>query len=265
MPEGPPPYYLVDRNAWDFAKYGPNDSIRFNVDLEEAVQGLWQEIERRGGDIWIAFFHKPMFQSGVATIVSLFEGGQTNYHAEVWFGDRVAVMAVAGRVGLLPWYFRLDSVKELVKLPFKNRELAFRVCVDTVRQAHGVAYSDHYMEMLGKTLHLPAGRDYDEERPGTWKGGVHCSQLTLLYIKRCVRHGAVELEGGARRALLQTHSATCLPCELRALLQAAFGARLETKIIGPEPVEEYLKCMDLWEDRRITPWLEDLGEEEESI
>jgi hypothetical protein len=262
---GPAPFYLVDQNAWDFEEYGPEKPIIFNVNLEAAVQDVWDEIVRRGCDMWVVFYHKRLFSARISTVVSLFEGGNSNYHVEVWFGNRVAVLAVSEKVALMPWYFRRHSHKEIVRLPYKNKELAFRIAVDIVRRAQNTHYSEHYLEMLGKVLRVPPGRDYDEERPETWTSGAHCSQLTLLFLKRCVRHGALPLEGDARRRLLGTYSHTCLPCELRVLMQSLWGDELKTKVIEPDSAEESLEFEALWDTRKPTVWLEPASEEERGI
>jgi hypothetical protein len=126
----------------------------------------------------------------------------------------------------------------------------FRLGVDMVRRCHkgDVCYKGH----LWKNLECGAcralyrrdladrwvcGDDYDEERPETWTKGVHCSQIVLLFLKRCMRHGAL---APARDSLLfmGTYSPTCMPAHLRALLDLMWdGLSVETRDMYRLPKE----------------------------
>ena len=68
------------------------------------------------------------------------------------------------------------------------------------------------------------GKDYDDERPETWGKGVICSQLVLLFLKRCVRHGILELSEADKLVLLCTYSHTCLPKQLKDMVCRLWGA-----------------------------------------
>jgi hypothetical protein len=66
-------------------------------------------------------------------------------------------------------------------------------------------------------------RDYNPDRPDTWIHGVHCSQLVLLFLKRCVLRNALYIPQQHREKFLQTYSYTCLPLDLRTLLWEIWG------------------------------------------
>ena len=265
-----PPFYTVDRDAWDFSRYDPDGTIVFNVELESAVQHILGEFRARGSTLEVAFYDCCLFEDRVSTAIALWQGGSPTYHTELWLGAQLAVLATSSveGVNLFPWGLD-ERRREAVRLPFADPELAFRVCVDTVRrcQAGGVRYSAHYLWMalhgMRDVFGVPSGGDdYDEERPETWTGGVHCSQLVLLFLKRCVRRGALRLEGSARRRLLGTHTHTCLPRELRLLLQELWGPSLTAREV------EYPSraALDLWYDpflnRKSPPPLPPCKEEE---
>jgi hypothetical protein len=61
--------------------------------------------------------------------------------------------------------------------------------------------------------------DLDCMRPDTWER-IYCSQLVLLFLRRCVLSGIL---GGADAGMLwSVNSHGCSPARLRALLGSAF-------------------------------------------
>jgi len=246
------PFFLVDNDTRDYALYDADQSYaKFNPELESAVRHMEGAILDRGGVIQVAFAKLPLFEQFDATCVSLMQDGNPMYHAEVWFGENV-VQIGAGQRGIdlysLP---RKDGLWEVVRLPFADPCLAFRLAVDIVRRCHkeDVCYDDHLWKNLECGLcralwvrdmadRWVCGDDYDEERPETWTNGVHCSQIVLLFLKRCVRHGAL---APARDPLffLNTYSHTCMPAQLRVLLDLMWGDRLvvETRDMNHVPKE----------------------------
>lgn len=243
MPYSPHrPFFLVDTDTRDYELYDATlNYARFNSDLESAVQHLERAILDRGGVIQVAFARLPLFRQFDATCVSLMQGGNPLYHAEVWFGENV-VQIGAARTGISLYSLpRQDGQWEVVTLPVRDPRLAFRLAVDTVRRCHkgGVCYSDHFWQNFecgacrafykrDRADRWVCGDDYDEERPETWARGVHCSQVVLLFLKRCVRHGALA-PASDPVYLLGAYSHTCLPAELRALLPLMWGDRISVE------------------------------------
>lgn len=252
------PYFTTDRDALDYQVYSYDEGYAvFSPKLESTVRHLVQAIKDRGDTIHIAFIKIPLFKQFDSTCVSLMQGGDPTYHAEVWFGENVVQLGATSSGVALYSLPRQDSVWEIVKLPFKDTELAFRLCVDIVRSCNrkGIHYQEHFWQNLecgvcravcGRDLadRWVCGDDYDEERPDTWTRGVHCSQVVLLFLKRCVRHGVLPASAGERLFFLRTYSHTCLPKQLRGLLDVMWGDRLtvETRDMDNVPHE----VMERW-------------------
>jgi hypothetical protein len=247
------PFFVEDTDTRDYDLYDASRRYAiFTPDLESAVRRLARAFLDRGGAIHVAFTRLPMFRQFDATCVSLAQGWDPLYHAEVWFGEDVVQLGASSRGVNLYSLPRQDGVWEVVRLPFTDPELALRIGVDTVRgcQKGGVQYGEHLWQNLDAACRLLydgdladrwGGRaDYDEERPETWTGGVHCSQFVLLFLKRCVRHGAVA-PASDPLFLLGTHSHTCLPGHLRGLLDLMWGGRLSVQTRDLDSVPEEVR------------------------
>ncbi len=123
----------------------------------------------------------------------------------------------------------------MVSLPFTDVLLAFRIAVDITLKCNGerIGYNSHVMPVLKHVISrilIPGHQedrgikgDYDADKPETWCRGVHCSQLTLLFLKRCIVRNALYIPQKHRDMFLKTYSFTCLPDSLRALLMEIWG------------------------------------------
>jgi len=181
--------------------------------------------------------------------VTAVELGSPIVHCEVKLGDHVARMVfgeLPGGVGLAQSPPVERDIWELISLPFKNPRKAFELALDIVvahrRRTPAVSTTAQFFEEYFKLNYHPwetlqhfmcrllvgghgendfdaSRKDYDEERPGEWTRGVHCSQLALLFLKRCVRADALHIPPEHRRRFLSVYSFTCMPCGLNALLK----------------------------------------------
>lgn len=186
------------------------------------------------------------FEYAAITAVEL---GSPIVHCEVYLGDHVARIVsgdIAGGIGLVQSPSEERDIWELISLPFKNPRKAFELALDiiVVHRRHTPTGSttarffeeyfklnfhpwetlQHFMCRLlvvghGENDFDASGKDYDEERPGEWTRGVHCSQLVLLFLKRCVRAEALYIPPEHRRRFLSVYSFTCMPSGLNALLK----------------------------------------------
>lgn len=235
------PYWAVDPYRWDIPYinfYGRGAEVTFGVSKEATVQHLLSAIRERGSVIYIGFCYSCTEGNFEEDIIRLAQFGTSQItHASVWFGEHVTTMAVGGECGVVMTQSPLNYGRwELAPLPFTNVPLAFRIGVDIVLKCNrqGVCYRDQrwtvFMHMM-KRLLTPGFRekitqnDYDPDKPETWSHGVHCSQLTLLFLKRCVLRGALYIAPRHRERFLNINSFTCLPASLRALLAEVWVGR----------------------------------------
>ena len=234
------PYWAVDPCRWDISYlyfHGRDPEVSFDVTKEATVQHLLSAIQHRGNKIYIGFtFYDAKIddKNMQLDIIQLAQFGKNIYHSCVWLGEHVTTLAVGRNVRMVqsPLFY---GRWELVSLPFTNVALAFRIAVDITLKCNNedIHYSDHRMTVLWHMmarLFIPGHKedrgvkgDYDPDSPETWSRGVHCSQLTLLFLKRCVVRNALYIPPQHREMFLQTYSFTCLPASLRALLGMIWG------------------------------------------
>ena len=233
------PFWAVDPYRWDMPDLHFNrqrGEVTFSVSKEATVQHLLSAIRERGDRIYIGFtyYDANTERNWEEDTIQLAQFGSNLTHASVWFGEHVTTMAV-GDYGVLMTQSPLNYGRwELVPLPFTNVPLAFRIGVDIVLKCNreDVCYNDQrwavFMHMMARLL-KPGytgkhnAKDYDPDKPESWSNGVHCSQLTLLFLKRCVLRNALYIPQQHLDRLLKTNSYTCLPVDLRALLREIWG------------------------------------------
>ena len=244
------PYWAVDPYRWDiYSMYFQGDSVdvRFNVTKEATVQHLLSAIQQRGNRLYIGFtYYNPKQEKDFEEdVVQLAQFGKNICHSCVWFGEHVCTLAADSRTGLIMTQSPLNYGQwELVSLPFTNVPLAFRIGVDIVIKcnAEGIHYTPQTWQVLWHVmtrLFVPGSgkdenphTDYDADKPETWTKGVHCSQLTLLFLKRCIIHNALYIPSRHRGDFLNIHSFTCLPARLRALMAGVWGGVGEFRDYG---------------------------------
>lgn len=231
------PYWAVDPCRWDMAYmhfYRKYAEVRFDVSKQDTVQHLLSAIRQRGDRIYIGFtyYDQTSDRNSDEDIIQLAQFGGNICHSCVWFGEHVTTMAAGDAISMVQSPLNYGRW-ELVSLPFTNVPLAFKIGVDIVLKCNNnnIGYNDQrwsvLMHMVARLL-IPGqkevtGTDYDPDKPETWTHGVHCSQLTLLFLKRCVLHSALYIAPQHRERLMLTHSFTCLPVSLRALLAGIWG------------------------------------------
>ena len=78
--------------------------------------------------------------------------------------------------------------------------------------ALNLAYNSRDLWQCCVKVALPFESDLDCERPDTWRpGGVFCSQVALLLIRRLARMGVIRLPDRQARGVEQTNSRGCSP------------------------------------------------------
>ena len=234
------PYWAVDPYKWDISflnMHSTHADVFFDIDKEATVRHLQTAIANRGNRIYIGFQQYDSRDARYAQndILQLAQFGSNLIHTSVWFGEHVTTMAV-GDCGVVMTQSPLNQAKwELIQLPFTDTALAFRIGVDIALKCNKecIKYSDHRWTVFGRVLSklfIPGytepqnSHDYDPDKPETWKWGVHCSQLTLLFLKRCALRNALHVPQIHRQRLMATNSYTCLPVDLRQLIQTIWGA-----------------------------------------
>lgn len=234
------PYWAVDKHKWDISYLNMHSTyaeVNFDIQKEATVRHLLQAIADRGNKIYIGFqYYDPAYKRYTETdIIQLAQFGSKLIHSSVWFGEHVTTMAVGSECGVVMTQSPLNRAKwELIQLPFADVELAFRIGVDIALKCNKeyISYKDHRWTVFGRVLSRlfipgytePQNKlDYDPDKPETWQWGVHCSQLTLLFLKRCVLRNALHIPPQHREKLINTNSYTCLPADLRGLIQHIWG------------------------------------------
>jgi hypothetical protein len=235
------PYWAVDPCRWDIYRLdftGTSGSVYFDVSKEETVQHLLSAIQQRHNRLFIGFTHYDHAKEKdfEYDVIQLAQFGKNICHACVWFGEHVCTLAAGSDVGLQMTGSPLNYGRwELVSLPFTDVPLAFRIGVDIVLKCNegGIKYKPQTWQVLWHVmtrLFVPGSGedsgnspDYNPDRPETWTKGVQCSQLVLLFLKRCILHNALHIPPRHRERFLRVHSFTCLPARLRVLLAEVWG------------------------------------------
>jgi hypothetical protein len=228
------PYWATDSHRWDihYMRFIKNEpQVTFDVEKEDTVKHILEAIHHRGDKIFIGFTYYDSKSEYYREyeIIKMAQFGGTICHACMWFGEHVTTLSAGRSIQMVQ--SPLEYCRwELVSLPFVNVPLAFRIAVDIVIKCNkeDICYNAHSMSVLGHVmarLFIPGHKedqwvkgDYDANKPETWSGGVHCSQLTLLFLKRCIIHNALLIPSQHREMFLNTYSFTCLPASLRALV-----------------------------------------------
>lgn len=238
------PFWAVDPDKWDFSdlRIVSNGAyVTFDVSKEDTVRHLLTAIQQRGSKIYIgfAFYDRRKEWDLEEETIQLAQFGSDMYHSCVWFGEHVTSLAAGSELGVKMVQSPMNYGRwELVSLPFTDVALAFRIGVDIVNKCNekNIRYNDNRWTILMhimRRLLIPGyrtetgieyvKRDYDPDKPETWIHGVHCSQLVLLFLKRCVLRNALCIPPQYRDEFLQTYSYTCLPVDLRVLLWKIWG------------------------------------------
>lgn len=153
-------------------------------------------------------------------------------HAEIWFGCNVGRVIQTEHGAFITTLEPSKGGWDIVTLPFKDTLAAFRIINKLILSAacNHVRYGLYLLKLINHVLaqwldvddlveieHPPD--ELNPLEPATWKHGVFCSQLVLLFLKACVLNNAIEIEDcTAKRRFLETYTHTCLPTDLHALL-----------------------------------------------
>lgn len=89
-----------------------------------------------------------------------------------------------------------------------------------------IPYNNRDLWQCAIPLILPYERDLDCMAPASWtKGGVFCSQLCLLVLRRLVLQGALSVQPPLTSSLVRTNSRGCSPNALHQLLLEKKGTK----------------------------------------
>jgi hypothetical protein len=86
--------------------------------------------------------------------------------------------------------------------------------------AAGIPYNTADLWQCCVPLFLPFETDLDCARGDTWRGGVFCSQLACLLLRRAARDGCLPVSPAVRARLESVNSRGCSPNALFRLLRA---------------------------------------------
>jgi hypothetical protein len=115
--------------------------------------------------------------------------------------------------------FPMNSDKwECIRVPLKGGRPTYNAVYAWVLQLIALRLSYNERDLIQCCIRgfLPFEKDYDCENPNEWEkmGGVYCSQVCLLLLKRLVRHAYISLPVNIE----SVHSMGCSPNDLYRLL-----------------------------------------------
>ena len=238
------PIFQIDTDAWDYIRYDKEfnlyilDTITSNARAYNVIQSL---IESRSASVYIAFYRRPPFYSWDQTALYLAQNCDTLAHSAIWFGEDIAEIMISSNYGIA---FKTlppdpDVEWELIALPFngteavvKAFEIANYIVIQTSKQYIGYGYralrviESALLRLIGKLDYTCAEDDFDYRHPETWIGGVHCTQLVLLFLKRCVEEGLLPIQCSKKRQhFMNLNSHVHMPCDLMKLLADLWGSQ----------------------------------------
>ena len=202
-------------------------------------------IESRSAPIYIAFYRRPPLYSWDHTALYLAQNGDTLAHGAIWFGEDIAevISSCAFGIALKALPPEPDLTYQLIRLPFKGNEATVKafehanfIINETSRKYIGYGYKTlrvieaTLLRLIGKQgcMQDSTEKDFDYNFPASWIGGVHCTQLVLLFLKRCVADDLIEIEcEETRNHFMNFNSHLCLPCDMMALLEEVWGPKLQ--------------------------------------
>jgi hypothetical protein len=233
------PIFQIDTNAWDYIRYDKEfhlyilDTVSASARAYSVIQNL---IENRSASINIAFYRRPPFYSWEQTALYLAQNCDTLAHSAIWFGEDIAEMMISDAYGIAFKTLPPDPEVEweLFRLPFNGTEAVVRafeianyIVIQTSKQYIGYGY--RALRVIESTLFRLIGKqecmldctedDFDYRHPETWIGGVHCTQLVMLFLKRCVEERLISIPCNEKRQhFMNINSHVCMPCDLMDLL-----------------------------------------------
>jgi hypothetical protein len=226
--------------------------VKYNVSINHIALNLRKKVLAHGNRIMVGSYRLLGGKEGwKRQAVSMVQLDEPIIHMGICLGDNVAFLSVGDSVSLyqMPPEFCTWEMREL---PFADVDLAVRIVIDTVLQCWDcdVGYNCHLLENIehmlcrliwsehgeydyyysAKTTATTRG-DYDFNSPDTWRRGVHCSQLVLLVLKRCVKHGALKIEDpGLEEEFLSVYSHTCCPGPMDRLIDRVWPQTKHFKV-----------------------------------
>jgi len=233
--------FILDQDLNDYIVFCKPYAFYLIDTISESSNGLnliKQAIIQRKSEIYIAFYRRPEFHSIEQACIQTAQSGHTTAHAAVWFGQDVVELVSCSQNGI--WLSPLPPCTlvcwEGIRLPFKDVLGALDVANEIIKvsQKAGVVYGYNALRVveyivagmvrIKRILEGEWPEDYDFKDPTTWTNGVHCTQLVLLFLKQCVFAGCIEIEDkNKRKRFMERNSHTCMPYDLRLLLQETWG------------------------------------------
>lgn len=85
--------------------------------------------------------------------------------------------------------------------------------------ALNIAYNSHDLWQCCVQIALPFETELDCDQPETWKGGVFCSQVSLLLLRRMMRNNLIATNPTLKQDIESIHSRGCSPNTLFGILK----------------------------------------------
>ena len=205
----------------------------YDVRFKRISDHLRAKVKANGNCISVMSFRlRPIIDEMEIRAISAVQLNDPIVHMNLCLGDNAAFLSAGDdsvRLYQLPSRFRQW---EMCLLPFCDVDLGVRIMIDTAIQCQrcNVNYNSHALQNIEHMLcrlwtsdheecDCNTQGDYDFDEPDTWKHGVSCSQLVLLVLKRCVKHGAIRIaDENPRNEFMSIYSYTCMPGALYRLI-----------------------------------------------
>jgi hypothetical protein len=245
------PMYISDNDAQDYLVYDQkNSSFIFDTIYRcSAVPHIEEAIQKPGATIQIAFHVQTSVTETIKDILSSTQPtGDVWGHSELWFGKNIARMVTYNDgtyLASLPPRGHESPEWEIFTLPFHDTLKAFRIANNIVQTTtlQRIGYGIYFLRVVNHVLaqwldvmdEVERSHPDDELNPldpSTWKGGVFCSQIVLLFLKACVLQDAIRIADKQKeKTFLETYSHICLPSDLRKLLKDTWGDGIPVEYI----------------------------------
>jgi len=173
---------------------------------------------------WIGIAFKiGSFSSAYETLIMSATFGQF-VHCEIILGDGMMSDVFASYHGSMGFMRSCESYnpEQWVILYFPLKDGRNAKCLSLQLLDLNIPYNYTDLWQCCIQAMLPFESELDCQDPNTWKKGVFCSQMCLLYLRYLMRVGDIEVNDVLKHHLESVHSRGCSPNMLYGVLASFF-------------------------------------------
>jgi hypothetical protein len=169
----------------------------------------------------LATYDGSVFNPYIA-VVKAFSLGNPGVHTEIWIDDhRVSTFQIDRCVCMVPMDGSMDTAGwHTVNIPITNHKEAMRFIEEAMHTPAQYSISLAEVAMSKRILDY-LDHDMDCCHPELW-GKLFCSQLALLFLRRCAVAGILDIPKDKQKLLWSVNSKGCLPGRLQLIADQIF-------------------------------------------